>query len=491
MSEIQSKLTLDTSDFSSGINDVIKSIGQLSDDITGALQDISAGFMDAKSETFNLTETTEASSQKQGQSWSRVGKAIGAVALISNGLFKSMVEASPSLTAAFAEMNFMFQEVFMTLGESLAPVINEFVVPAVEALTEFILTLNEETLTLIASGIGLTAMFTGASSIASIFGVSLTALLGPIGLVIAALALLAVGYATNFGGMKDTIDGAFSSIQESLTTFVSEHEDQFERIFELFKELWVILEPIVEIIVEVMTKHFVAGFQFAFEVVMDLIDFFLDFIEGFLKILTGIFTGDTEKIMEGFTDIIGAYIDVAGDLFSAGFEYIQGIFEIFSDGIGDIIGELFGDDAADSFGKFVEMIKSTLNVVISWVNDLMISPLNAILDGAATLVSEIPGVDKPSWSIPNLPTFHGGGIVPGPIGKETTINALGGEVVSNPMRGQTPAQAGGGNKSISVTNRFTFNNSQFTERREQRRFIQNTDMQIRKNLNTYISGRNG
>jgi hypothetical protein len=52
--------------------------------------------------------------------------------------------------------------------------------------------------------------------------------------------------------------------------------------------------------------------------------------------------------------------------------------------------------------------------------------------------SWVPGIGGKGFSMPNLPTFHRGGVVPGPFGREVPILARAGEVV------QTAAQAASG-----------------------------------------------
>lgn len=57
--------------------------------------------------------------------------------------------------------------------------------------------------------------------------------------------------------------------------------------------------------------------------------------------------------------------------------------------------------------------------------------------------SWVPGIGGKGWDIPDMPTFHQGGIVPGPRGAEVPIMAMAGERV-------TPAGAGGGGVTINV-----------------------------------------
>ena len=132
MSEVKARLGLDKTKFSQGIVEAMSEIIKFAKGTQKEMAKIG-------DEALGVSTATEASSQKQVQSWSRVSKAVGAVALISGGIFKSMVSASPGLSAAFAEMNFMFEEMFMVLGEQLAPVIEAIIIPLIEKFTDFII----------------------------------------------------------------------------------------------------------------------------------------------------------------------------------------------------------------------------------------------------------------------------------------------------------------------------------------------------------------
>lgn len=62
---------------------------------------------------------------------------------------------------------------------------------------------------------------------------------------------------------------------------------------------------------------------------------------------------------------------------------------------------------------------------------------------AFEIPSWVPGLGGKGFSMPKLPTFHTGGVVPGPRGSEVAILAMAGETV-------TPAGAGGGGGPIVI-----------------------------------------
>lgn len=525
---ISAKLSLNTEEFDKGIVNAMAKVGDFSTETTHAIGEISTGFEKADESAKKVSDTTEASSQKQGQSWSRVGKAIGAVALVSGGLFKSMVDASPSLSVAFAEMSFEFNEMFMILGESLAPIIEDVLVPAIISLTDFIIGLDTEVQTWIASGIGLTAGISVASSVLGIFGVSITALLGPVGLVILAIGSLALAYHTNFGGMKDTLDDVFSHVKDSLQSFGDSHSEQFSRIGDLLKELWEFIEPIIDIIAKLWIDNFAANIKFAFDLVMIAVDFFLDYIEGFMNIIKGIFTGDWELVMEGFTQIVDSTFTAVGDVLDVAmekflnvfdnigvaisdllenffgeevsdkfddfwngigtsiekaFDSIKGYFDDFKDSVMGVIDAIFGGDMGEKASIFMESIKQAINVPLVWLNDNLL----VWLDEKIGEIGSFFGNDDWGFSW-RIPTFHEGGTVPGPIGQPVPIMALGGEEITNPMLGQTPSSYDN-SRSVSVNNKIIIQNPQLSDKRSQAQLVRTIDTALSKNLSKYILGR--
>ena len=460
---ITAKLGLDTTDFDKGLKESAGKVGY-------------------------LAEKTEASSQRQTQSWGRVEKAIGATALVSGGMFKAMVDASPGLSAAFAEINFLFEEMFMVFGDQLAPRIQDTLVPAIESLTSFIISLDSDTQTYIATGIGLVAGLSIVSSALGMVGLSFTALLGPIGLAIIAIAAFAYAYKTNLFGVRDKTNEIVGYLKDTWDSFVTDHTEQIGSIVQLFKDVWEILEPIIMAIGEVYVKYLYENLKYAIDQAVNTLDYFLDIIEGVMKIIKGIFTLDFDLIMEGFGDIFVSTIDYFITSWNNALEHVANLFAIFRDGIVDVISAIFGEDIGAKAGIIMDALTSVLNIIVGWINDLVIGTLNNILGKLAKIVDKIPGVDRPNWSLNEIPTFHGGGTVPGPIGQPQMILALGGEEVYNPMRGQTaPNITNGGN--TYMTNKFNFNNSQFPDRMSERRLSQTIDTQLRKNLRTYPGGR--
>lgn len=556
MSEVKSVLGVDISPLVGGMDKAGDAVGDFAERSKKELE----GITDSAN---GVTEATEASSQKQSQSWGRVNKVVAGIALVSGGLFKSMVDASPGLSAAFAEMDFMMEEVFMVLGEALAPLIEDTIVPLVEKLTDFILGLDEGTLEFIATGIALVAGLTIASSVMGMFGLSMTALLGPVGLVIIGIAALALAYHTNFGGIKDTLDGFFGDAKAGLSDFMEKNKDTFDAIGAKVGELVDFLEPFIKFFVEVMVDRM----RWAFDSIMIIVGGIIDFFSGFLDFIIGIFTLDFDRALGGLEDMFRSVIDTIIGLWDRFWEYIddliadvKGLFSgfdmtefltkfvqffvdmgtTFSDGwdsiilgatqlgidIGlelgtmitdiiawglDVIGALktpfvnFGLalaqiwlDIQDGIGGGVtgvveiidSLVTALINFIIDGINFLITNPINSLLDviiGWDITNSETDATLE-GIKLKGIPRLHDGGTVPGPIGAEVPIIALGGEQVYNPMKGQQ-APTGNGGGGVTMRNVFNFYHTQLPDRMAEKKLMSRIDKGMRKLQNKYPSGR--
>lgn len=490
MVDLVSKLKLDSSEFSKGTVKATSDIIKFSDKATKSIDEIAKGFSKTETELTQLNDQTEASSQQQANSWGRVAVATAAVAVIAAGFFKSMVNASPSLSAAFAEINFMSEEMFMVLGERLAPLIEATLVPLFEALTNAVINLGPEMQTLIAYVIGLIVVLALANTLLAIFGLSLAILLGPIGLIILAIAALAIAYKMNFLGIRDGIDGFISYVGDAFGGLVEDHRNTFDVIIEIVQKAWDVILAIGEFAVEGIINIL----TFLVDVIVIIIDQFFDLLEGLFKIFKGIFTLDFKLILEGLEDMFRSTFENIVAIVTRVLDLIVDMIRTFGSFLSDLIDIIFGIDIGEKLGMFPEFLKSMINLIAGFINDFILAPIDRMLRSVSEKVDKIPTVSNPGWKLDyRLPMFHGGGIVPGAIGQEVNITALGGEIISNPMRGQTASDVikrdggrdGGGN---SVFN-FTFNNTQLPDRASRNSLVNEAETKFRRTLALYPSGR--
>jgi len=113
--------------------------------------------------------------------------------------------------------------------------------------------------------------------------------------------------------------------------------------------------------------------------------------------------------------------------------------------------------AASNTWDFIKKIPGWIGSAFSKVAGFIMAPYKAAFNGIArawnntvgrlsfTVPGWVPGIGGSGFSVPNIPTFHSGGIVPGVVGTPTLISALAGERVSG------IASGGGGGGMVTVS----------------------------------------
>lgn len=526
-SRLEAEIGLDSSQYVKGIDQMAKAMVSFSDETNKKMDALILSMTKFEQSAQKSTETAEGQSQKQVNSFSKIEKSLLAVGVASSGMFANMIAQSPGMSSAFAEMKFMIDEVFMVLGESLAPIIEDYVVPVVESLTEAFMNLDPETQTFIASAIGLGSVLGLAipivtqlssllgvkgllnSSLAGVKGLTkmgkaISLLTSPLGLVVVAVGLFALAYKNNFAGVKDMTDKTVGRIVDRLKSWKEENKETFDRIGGKLKELWEIIKPVVEAITVVLVSVLLATIEYMVEKALNNIDFLIAVFEGLIDFFIAVFKGDWEGAFASLLGIFDAWVEKVSKNFEAFVDFISNIMENIAEHLD--IGEY-----TDIVIEFVTNgVEGALNWLINGFNsflDILNIPLNNLRDSSflsQTIRDSIP--DLSQYKLDNISlggsnssdsgggVFHQGGIVPGRIGEERIVKVLAGEVISNPMRGQTPmsvmAQHSGVSQTpIVITINNTFTNPNFTNEIGMRNTVNQIDNSLRKNVGQYISGR--
>lgn len=398
---------------------------------------LSMGLYMSAAEALNTLKDVGKSANQSGESiedmgssselsMAKMGAAFAFLGHVATGVFDNMKEASPSLQVALLEIDLTLEELYRTLGEALAPVIEDVILPLIIQLVDWFMSLNEATQQNIAIIIGLVVAFTmlapfvggfvlllNSGALPAILAVSAGLLLldldiskisqsleivigwiiefvnehenfvkgiligiiiltVPFAGLIILIGALFLAYKNNFGGMKDIVDNMVGEMVDKLVEFADNNDEQFGRIFEKIKELIVVLEPVMAWIFE----NVAVGMSIVFDFILEAFDGFLDIFEGLIEFFIGLFTWDTEKMGDGITQAFKGVVNV-----------IIAIINSFIDVWNSLLDNIEGWDALPD-----------------WIQE-----------GASDL------------KMTTLATFHDGGVIGGT--GEVPIMALGGEEV--------------------------------------------------------------
>lgn len=112
-------------------------------------------------------------------------------------------------------------------------------------------------------------------------GVALSAITGPIGIVIAAVAALALAWTTNFAGIRDTVTTIMGTVFEVIKSILSKIKYAWDSNFLNIKET----------------------VKFVFNLIQTIIQTALNVIEGLVQVFGGVIKGDWSEIWEGVKKI--------------------------------------------------------------------------------------------------------------------------------------------------------------------------------------------
>jgi len=377
---------------------------------------------------------------------------MGAVA---QGVFSNIIEQSPSMGLAFAQMEFSVNRVYLAIGEALAPIIMETLVPAIETLTNWFIGLNPNIQALIGLTIGLTVaggMLAVAIITIQTVGAPLIAIILGIALAIAGLILI---WRNDFLGIRTKTTEMFQSFTPLFDTF----KGSLGGLGEAFSDLFELVAPAMKIFVDIMGDYvqmLVANF-------MAKINLIVTVLTEVINIIVAIARGDWSAVWEAFSNIIDAFVDY----FRTKWENLVGFLD-------KVVQTLFGMNLSELGGIIADFIGDIINMPINWINNSVIGSINGILNTLAGYVDKIPGVGRPNWAIPTIPTFAEGGFMP-----FTGLAFLHqGERVLNPQETQAftmlqtlgiPAQGGGGGSTsqpqpIIIQNEITIDGGIFLDR---------------------------
>jgi hypothetical protein len=270
----------------------------------------------------------------------------------------------------------------------------------------------------------LPTMITGFTALSAAAGIAWAAITGPIGIVVAAIALVVAAGVLLFQnwetikakaeeifpGITLTITTIFESLKSTVDLFIAGLTATFQTFWEAVTAIWELALGVINFLLTGETENL----KLLWTNAMTAIQTFLDTAWGVIKSLwsSGLTFLDTltKSIFNGVSAFIGAAMDTVRTMVWNGLtglldlviESQQPLIDAFAtmwDGINGVI--------SSAVDFLVEGVKSSLNFIIALINKV-IGGLNSVAAGASSL----PGVDL--GQISTIPALAEGGIVTKP-----------------------------------------------------------------------------
>ncbi len=336
----------------------------------------------------------------------RISQGLALITATSGAMFAAIAIASPSMRAAFKQMELSALQMSIAIGEELAPVLEDTLVPAFDSLLYVILGLPPYMLEFIGLVIGLTVflgLLAGALLAVSVAGLPLTLAIVGLAVSIAAIIVIVTRFDEIMGDLKSAWDDASDSLRILMIV------------------LGLVTLPLTGPIL------IIAGAILIFKEFKDEISGVGSFLttlgEGFVS-----FKGVIDKAIDSIFDKIDGVINklgIFGDAIAIPLAIIEGAFVTAVDAIGLIptiigeviiaIGQLLQGDIVGFAQALGNIFVDVFNVIISALNENFIDVLNAgikLLDSALKIVGGGIG-----WRMPNIPElerteFGEGGTLP-------------------------------------------------------------------------------
>lgn len=272
-------------------------------------------------------------------------------------------------------------------------------------------------------------------------GGAITALTGPVGITIAAIAgLIAIfvtAYKTN-EDFRNTINNAWESIKTmisntigSIVTYmrnwladnqatVNSVKELFSTGIEFIRILITNFVTVISMLWKTYGQDFMNIIKSAWEFAASIFKTQIDLITGIVKVFTAVLKGDWSGAMNALKETTSKVFEDLKKVFSTGTEYFKSVIKLALDIIKNAFSSIFtgiGNTVKGIFTGIVDTIKSNINKVLSTLNNV-IGKINK-------LKIKIPSVD-----IPGLGTV-GGGSVGFPQINSIPLLAKGGNIEDN------------------------------------------------------------
>lgn len=257
----------------------------------------------------------------------KLTKSFAKFAAVSLFAFAKLIEASPRLRAQMEILNFRVNTLIRGFGDSLAPAI-ESVSDGIAALTDWFKTLPEPIQEAIFFGGALTI----AVGLLTVAFIALNAAMGPVTLIIlaiaAAAALLFLAWEENLGGIQEITATVFGNIQV-LFTSLEEAINALLNAFGVFGDESVDLMDIVD-----------AVFGSVFEGIATQLNNFIAIVTDVVNIFTALISGDMAGVLEGIESLVDSVIQNAVDAFLRFPVLILDILDAFGIQVGEAAGDI-------------------------------------------------------------------------------------------------------------------------------------------------------
>lgn len=255
----------------------------------------------------------------------------------------------------------------------------------------------------------------------------LTAITGPIGIVIGVITALGAAFVYLFNTneqfrnkamevwnslvnlFKETIIPAFNTIKDAVMSALN-------TVWQLWQQLWEKLEPFVTKVLTWLMDFWNNTLK---GIIENVVNFITKLIQGWTEIYNNVIAPIISALVDVLWPVVERVLNAIWSTISGVFDAIGGVIKAITgilDGLITFITGVFTGDWKKAWQGISDIFKN----IVEGLWSIIKTPLNWIIDGINGLINGINGIKIPDWvpgvggkslSIPTIPKLAKGGIV--------------------------------------------------------------------------------
>lgn len=230
-------------------------------------------------------------------------------------------------------------------------------------------------------------------------------------------------------------------ITNSLVPWFQDMAVKFQQAWQVISEVisfaWNnVIKPIWDILYWYITNILIPGWVLIFNIAKEVFEKVASVIsfawENVIKPIWDILFWYVENVLiPGFNqvkDVVMTVFNIVKDVITNAWNTISNVFNWIGDKISWVIGmfNTIKDGVGNAFSNMFDLITSPFKTAFNFIADAWNNTVGQL---SFTMPDWVPVIGNKGFSMPKIPKFHNGGVVGGPIGKETLALVQGGETV--------------------------------------------------------------
>jgi len=249
-----------------------------------------------------------------------------------------------------------------------------------------------------------------------------------------------------FGAISDWVSVHWPEIQAIISSAITTVQTVIGGAVDVIMTLW-----------NNFGDNILSAVQRAWGPIQQIVKGALEIVRGVIQTITSLIHGDWQGVWEGIKHVFSGVWEALQGIVKTALEAVRLVIgaalEVIGSawkGIWEGLSKFVGDRIDDVVGFFKDLPKN-IGALAGGITDAFLAPFKAAFSAIAKLWNNtvgklsfevpgwVPGVGGKGFDVPDIPTFHKGGVVPGRPGQEVVAMLQAGENVQTKAQQQAGA----------------------------------------------------